>query len=104
MNRVAIFLLLASTNTAAYAGDPAFYDNERLNRADVTGTVSVSAKAPKTTSIGDPAFYDNERINRPAPEDQAVRASILPVAIQLEPAADPAFYDNEPQRLKSGVR
>ena len=47
MNRVAIFLLLASTNTAAYAGDPAFYDNERLNRADVTGTVSVSAKAPK---------------------------------------------------------
>jgi len=66
--------------------------------------VSVSAKAPKTTSIGDPAFYDNERINRPAPEDQAVRASILPVAIQLEPAADPAFYDNEPQRLKSGVR
>ena len=104
MNRVAIFLLLASTTSAAQAGDPAFYDNERLNRADVTGTVSVTLMEAQTGRAGDPAYYDNERINRLAPEDKAVRALTLPVAIPIEPTGDPSFYDNEPQRLKSGVK
>ena len=104
MNRLAIFLLLASTTSAAQAGDPAFYDNERLNRAAVTGTVSIPVTVPQTTRGGDPAYYDNERISRLAPEDQAVRAVTLPVAMPTEPAGDPSFYDNEPQRLKSGVK
>ena len=55
MNRLAIFLLLASTTSAAQAGDPAFYDNERLNRAAVTGTVSIPVTVPQTTRGGDPA-------------------------------------------------
>ena len=104
MNRVAIFLLLASTTSAAQAGDPAFYVNERLNRADVPGTVSVTLVEAQTSRGGDPAYYDNERISRLDPEDQAVHALTLPVAIPIEPAGDQSFYDNEPQRLKSGVK
>ena len=104
MNRVAIFLLLASTTSATHAGDPAFYDNERLNRADASGTVPVTVTAPQTSRAGDPAYYDNERISRLAPEDKAVRPLTLPAAIPIEPAGDPSFYDNEPQRLKSGVK
>ena len=104
MNRVAIFLFLASTASTAQAGDPAFYDNERLNRADVSGTVPVTVTAPQTSRAGDPAYYDNERINRLTAEDQAVHPLTLPVAISIQPAGDPSFYDNEPQRLKSGVK
>ena len=104
MNRVAVFLLLASTTSAAQAGDPAFYDNERLNRADASSMVSVTLMEAQTGRAGDPAFYDNERINRLTAEDNAERALTLPVAISIEPAGDPSFYDNEPQRLKSGVK
>jgi hypothetical protein len=104
MNRVFVFLFLAGATSAAHAGDPAFYDNERINSAAVTVAASATLLKPQTSRSGDPAFYDNERINRLAPEDQAGQALTLPVAIQIAPAGDPAFYDNEPQRLKSGAK
>ena len=109
MMRITTFLLITSASTAAYTGDPAFYDNERLNHAThnsqaVEKTLPVASEQPETRRAGDPSFYDNERINSLLAEDDATARLIMPVAVQIVPAGGPAFYDNEPQRLKSGVR